>query len=139
MDIQRAEAFCRSYDSAMRAYDAKALVSHYGEPYASFTLGAQHAFATRAVALDRVADHLARLKARGLEDIRLKRFEVVPVSDAAALCHLTWEVHPKDGAPGWSWLNVYGLRQDAKGERFELVVSDNEIAALLKRHPDFFG
>lgn len=65
MDIERAEDFCRSYDRAMRAYDAKAIAGHYAEPYAVFTLGARHAVETRAEALDGVGGQLGAAEGAG--------------------------------------------------------------------------
>jgi zona occludens toxin (predicted ATPase) len=46
-------------------------------------------------------------------------------------------VRPRSEVPAWRWTNIYGLRQDKLGQRFEFAVSDNEIANLLQRFPNF--
>lgn len=81
--------------------------------------------------------------------MRLARYEVQPYSATSAQCWLTWEILPKEGAgvEGWQWTNVYGYRTgiegDAKdGEKeegfWEYAVSDQEIAGLVARFPNFF-
>lgn len=82
---------------------------------------------------------MARFKQYGLDDIRFVGNELVPVSDTFCLCHINIEVRPKDGKPPFRFMNVYGLRQDANGQRFEFSVADNENAALVERYPDFMG
>lgn len=138
MDVARAEDFCRSYGQAMKDGDPTAIAGHYGFPYVSFTNGWISTFNYRAEADAQVSAHVGRFRRRGLGvDIRLSGFRVEPVSDGAALCHLTWEIVPADDTPGWSWDNVYGLRQTADGQHFEFNISDNEIGELLRRFPDF--
>ena len=137
MDLERAEDFCRSYGEAMASGGAAALVSHYAEPYVSFTLGHVSQFAGRDEALSAVAAHLARFERKDLGvDVRLEAFDVTPVSETSALCRLRWALHPRSGE-GWSWENIYGLRQTGDTLAFEFNISDNEIGELLRRYPDF--
>lgn len=133
------QEFCRSYGKAMEDKDGQALARHYFFPYISFTLGQVHSFDDRAT-----ADKACTLQIAGFEragvgtDIRIKDVKIVPVSEDSALCHLTWEIVPVDGTPGWSWLNIYGYRRRGEEEGFEFNISDNEITELLQRFPDFF-
>lgn len=64
---------------------------------------------------------------------------MVQVSLGSSLCHLTWEVFPKNGIEGWKWTNVYGYRNRDGEEGFEFNISDNEIETLLQRTPDFYS
>jgi len=137
MDLNKAVEFVKSYDAATRAGDPQGLVDHYAQPYTSFTFGEVSQFQTHAAALAQVTPWLARFKEFGLDDMWLAQLSVDTVSDTFALCHVTWEVRPRSGIPGWRWTNVYGLRQDERGQRFEFNVSDNEIAGLLQRFPNF--
>lgn len=140
MDMERANEFCRSYGAAMASRQGKAIAGHYGFPYVSFTSGYVSSFKDQAEADDSVQAHLDRFERSGLGlDIRLADFRVEPVSDGSALCHLQWEIHPENGAAGWAWGNVYGLRQTPDGQHFEFNVSDNEIGELLARYPDFMS
>jgi hypothetical protein len=140
MDQDRAEEFCRSYGRAVAADDPAGIAGHYGFPHVSFTLGAVHTFADREQADGGVTAQCERLRKCGAgNDIRLADLRVQPVSDSAALCHLTWEIHPADGKPGWQWLNIYGLRQLADTQYFEFNVSDNEFVELLRRYPDIMA
>jgi hypothetical protein len=136
-DLAKAQAFVDSYGHASAANDPDALAGHYSEPYRSFTLGHIGGFETKAEALARMVPWMQRFKDYGLDDIRFVGTELVPVSDTFCLCHITIEVRPKDGKPPFRFMNVYGLRQDTNGQRFEFAVSDNEIAALVERYPDF--
>lgn len=137
MDIGRAEDFCRSYGEAMASGGAEALASHYAEPYVSFTLGHVSQFGTREEAVSSVAAHLARFERSGLGlDIRLEAFDVTPVSSGSALCRLRWAIYPAQ-AEGWSWENIYGLRQSGTAQAFEFNISDNEIGELFARYPKF--
>lgn len=134
------QQLCQSYGQAMLDKDGRAIAGHYLFPYVSFTLGGVHSFDDRATADDACVQQVARFERAGVgSDIRLTDYKVVPVSDDAALCHLTWEVFPIDGTPGWSWLNIYGYRRKGDAEGFEFNVSDNEIGELLKRFPNFFS
>ncbi|WP_380877747.1 hypothetical protein ACFB49_14090 [Sphingomonas sp. DBB INV C78] len=140
MDIERANQFCRSYGDAMASGTAAALAGHYGFPYISFTGGYISRFEDAADANGSVQAHLDRFQRGGLGlDIRLSGFRVEPVSGTGALCHLKWEIHPKNGAPGWAWDNVYGLRQSEDAQHFEFNISDNEFGELLARYPDFMS
>lgn len=138
MDIGRAAEFVKSYGVAGAAGDPHAAADHYAWPYTSFTLGHVSQFIDRPSALAQMVPWFARFKEFGIDDMRLARTSIDVVSDTFALCHVTWEIHPKstDVAP-WQWTNVYGLRQDEHGQRFEFAVSDNEIANLLQRFPQF--
>lgn len=134
------DQLCRSYGQAMLDKDGRAIAGHYLFPYISFTLGGVHSFEDRGTADEACTQQVARFDRAGIgTDIRLKDYKVVPVSDDAALCHLTWEVFPQDGTPGWSWLNIYGYRRKGDEEGFEFNISDNEIGELLKRFPNFFS
>jgi hypothetical protein len=137
LDLAKAQAFVDSYGRASAANDPQALASHYSEPYRSFTLGHIGGFETKDEALGRMVPWMQRFKEYGLDDIRFVGTEFTPVSDTFCLCHITIEVRPKDGKPAFRFMNVYGLRQDANGQRFEFAISDNEIAALVERYPDF--
>lgn len=140
MDLERAAAFCRSYGEAMATGGAGRLVDHYGFPYVSFTLGHVSRMEDRADADAAVQAHLDRFERSGLGvDIRMAEHRVEPVSGGSALCHIRWEIHPQNGAPGWSWDNVYGLRQTPDAQYFEFNVSDNEFGELLGRYPDFMS
>lgn len=139
MDLNKVIEFVDSYAAAARHNDPQLYAAHYAEPYTSFTLGNITQFATQDAALEQMVPWLERFEARGLSDIRLARLSIETVSDTFALCHVTWEVRPTSGVEGWQWTNIYGLRQDAAGQRFEFAVSDNEIANLLQRFPDFLG
>jgi hypothetical protein len=138
MDIGKAAEFVKSYGAAGASGSAEAAADHYGWPYTSFTLGHTSQFADRVSALAQMKPWFARFKEFGIDDMRLARTSIHTVSDTFALCHVTWEIHPKsaDVAP-WQWTNIYGLRQDEHGQRFEFAVSDNEIANLLQRFPNF--
>ena len=135
MDEGEARAFFKSYEAATRAGDGEALASHYAEPYTSFTLGHVGQFATRAVAIAIVTPWLARLREFGVNDVHLVDLAITPVSDSFCLCHPTWEIRPADGTPPWRFVNVYGLRQDDRGQRLEFSIADNEAAGFMKRHP----
>jgi hypothetical protein len=139
MDLNKVIEFVDSYAAAARHNDPHLYAAHYAEPYTSFTLGNVTQFATQDAALEQMVPWLERFKAHGLSDIRLARLSIETVSDTFALCHVTWEVRPTSRVEGWQWTNVYGLRQDAAGQRFEFAVSDNEIANLLQRFPNFLG
>ena len=136
-DTAKAQAFVDSYGRASQANDPNALASHYSEPYVSFTTGHIGGFATRAEALARMVPWMARFDEYGLNNIRIADSVLVPVSDTFCLCHLTIEIRPTDGTLPFRFLNIYGLRQDETGQRFEFAISDNEIAALSERYPDF--
>ena len=138
--IKGPDALCRSYDDAMAAKDGRALASPYVFPYYSFTMGQVHSFTDRAEADAACADQVERFEKAGVgSDIRITNYKVVPVSDGAALCHITWEVFPSNGTPGWKWTNVYGYRRRGDEEGFEFNISDNEIGELLARFPDFYS
>lgn len=137
MDLNQAVAFVNSYDEASRSDDPQRMASHYAEPYTSFTLGNVTQFATRAAAVAQMGPWLARFKQAGLDDIHLAQLSIDTVSDTFALCHVTWEIRPRSELPSWRWTNIYGLRQDGQGQRFEFAISDNEILNLLQRFPDF--
>ena len=138
-DKAKAQAFVDSYGRASAANDPQALANHYAEPFRAFTQGYSGGFETRAAALAQLVPWMARFKEYGLDDIRFVGNELVPVSDTFCLCHINIEVRPKDGKPPFRFMNVYGLRQDANGQRFEFSVADNENAALVERYPDFMG
>lgn len=137
MDLNKVTEFIDSYAAAARHQDPQLYAAHYAEPYTSFTLGSIVQFATQDAALEQMVPYLERFKAHGLEDLRIARLSIDTVSDTFALCHVTWEVRPTSNVEGWQWTNIYGLRQDATGQRFEFAVSDNEIGELLKRFPKF--
>lgn len=139
MDLGRAVEFVNSYDAASRSGDPRALADHYAEPYTSFTLGHVTQFVDRADAYAKTTPWLARFKAAGLDDMSVVELSVDTVSDTFALCHVTWEIRPRSAVPPWRWTNVYGLRQDQHGQRFEFAISDNEIANLLQRFPEFLA
>lgn len=138
------DAFCRSYGAAVAAGDGDALAAHYLLPYYSFTLGEVHCFADRATARAACRDQIARFGLAGLgHDIRMAGHRVEEVAPGVALCHITWAIRPANGVPGWEWTNVYGYRVRAGGEGggeegFEFNISDNEIAGILARVPDFY-
>lgn len=91
------------------------------------------------IAFASVKQHLDNFERTGLGyDIRLKKSRVETVSPASALCWVTWEIHPKNGVEKWEWENVYGYRMRDKGEGWEFVISDNEMANLVQRVPGFF-
>jgi ketosteroid isomerase-like protein len=136
-DIVKGQAFVDSYGRASRANDPEALASHYAEPYTSFTLGHVGGFSSKDEALGRMVPWMARFKEFGLDDIRIADSTLEPVSGHFCLCHLTIEIRPRDGTAPFHFLNIYGLRQDELGQRFEFAISDNEIAALTQRYPDF--
>ena len=134
-----AEALCESYGQAMIAKDGRAIAGHYVFPYISFTQGRVHSFEDRATADVACIGQVDRFDRIGVgTDIRLIDYKVVSVSAGSALCHLTWEIFPVDGTPGWEWTNIYGYRNRGGEEGFEFNISDNEIGELLKRFPDFF-
>lgn len=138
--IKGPDALCRSYDEAMAAKDGRAVAGHYVFPYVSFTLGQVHTFDDRATADAACTQQIARFDKIGVgTDIRITHYKVVPVSDESALCHITWEVFPANGTPGWKWTNIYGYRRRGHEEGFEFNISDNEIRELLARFPDFFS
>ena len=135
MDDKDAAEFFKSYLAATRACDAERLVAHYAEPYISFTLGHISTFATHADAIAAVTPHLRRLRDFGLDDVRLVDLGVTRISPDFRLCRPNWEIHPRDGSAPLTFLNVYGLRQDARGHRFEFAVADNEALILTERFP----
>jgi ketosteroid isomerase-like protein len=127
--------FFKSYEAATRAGDATRLAAHYAEPYTSFTLGHVGVFLTRDDAVAAVTPHLKRLRDFGLDDVRLIDLAVTRISPAFRLCLPTWEIRPRDGTPAFTFLNVYGLREDERGHRFEFAVADNEAVILAERYP----
>lgn len=135
MDDKDSADFFKSYLAATRASDAVRLTAHYAEPYTYFALGHVATFPTRADAAAAAAQHLKRMRDFGLDDIRLVDLAVVRISSAFRLCQPTWEIHPRDGTAPFSFLNVYGLRQDGHGHRFEFAVADNEATILAERYP----
>ena len=135
MDDRDAAEFFKSYLAATRAGDPERLVAHYAEPYTSFTLGYVATFATHQDAIAAVTPHLKRLRDFGLDDVRLIDLGVTRISPDFRLCRPTWEIHPRDGTPPFSFLNVYGMRQDPRGHRFEFAVADNEAIILAERYP----
>ena len=137
MDLNKVIEFVDSYDAAARHHDAHLFAAHYAEPYTSFTLGNVTQFATQDEALIQMVPWLARFQKFGLDDMRMVQLSIDTVSDTFALCHITWEIRPRSDIPAWRWTNIYGLRQDARGQRFEFAISDNEITNLLQRFPDF--
>ena len=137
MDLNKVIEFVNSYDAAARHNDPHLYAAHYAEPYTSFTLGNVTQFATQDDALVQMLPWLERFKQHGLDDIHMAELSIDTVSDTFALCHITWEVRPRGDVAGWRWTNIYGLRQDKLGQRFEFAVSDNEIANLLQRFPKF--
>jgi ketosteroid isomerase-like protein len=137
MDLRKAVEFAYSYDAASRSDDAQRMADHYAEPYTSFTLGNVTQFANKADALKQMVPWMARFKEFGLDEMHLVDLSITTVSPTFALCHLTWEIRPKSAVPAWRWTNIYGLRQDERGQRYEFAISDNEIANLLQRFPDF--
>jgi hypothetical protein len=137
MDLNKVIEFVNSYDAAARHNDPHLYAAHYAEPYTSFTLGNVTQFATQDEALAQMLPWLERFRQRGLDDIHMVQLSIETVSDSFALCHITWEVRPRSEVPTWRWTNIYGLRQDKLGQRFEFAISDNEIANLLQRFPDF--
>lgn len=133
------EALCRSYGEAMCMKDGRQVAGHYLFPYISFTLGHVHSFEDRETADAACIDQIGRFERVGVgSDIRLTSFRCDPVSDDAALCHVTWEVFPANEMPGWSWTNIYGYRRRGDTEGFEFNISDQEIGKLLERFPDFY-
>lgn len=139
-DLKGPDGLCRSYGEAMLAKDGRLIAGHYLFPYISFTLGHVHTFENRETADQACSDQVARFDRAGVgTDIRLTAFRCEPVSPDAALCHLTWEVFPVNGTPGWSWTNVYGYRRREDAEGFEFNISDQEIGKLLDRFPNFYS
>jgi hypothetical protein len=139
MDLNKVIEFVDSYDAAARHNDPELYAAHYAEPYTSFTLGNIAQFATQEAALEQMVPWLARFQKHGLDDIRMVQLSIETVSVSFALCHITWEVRPRSEVPAWRWTNIYGLRQDEGGQRFEFAISDNEIANLLQRFPNFLA
>ena len=138
--VKGPDAWCRSYNDAMAAKDGRAIAAHYVYPYYSFTLGQVHCFEDRATADVACADQVERFEKAGVgSDIRITDHKVVEVSPDSALCHITWEVFPSNGTPGWKWTNVYAYRRRGDEEGFEFNISDNEIGELLKRFPNFYS
>ncbi len=136
-DAVKGQAFVDSYGRASTANDPVAIPSHYAEPFTSFTLGHIGGFANQAEARARMVPWMKRFQEYGLGAMHLADSELVPVSDNFCLCHLTFEIRPTDGKPPFRFTNVYGLRQDEKGQRFEFAVSDNEVSELVARYPAF--
>jgi hypothetical protein len=137
LDLAKAQAFVDSYGRASTANDPAAIPSHYAEPFTSFTLGHIGGFANQAEARARMVPWMTRFQEYGLGAMHLADSKLVPVSDNFCLCHLTFEIRPTDGKASFRFTNVYGLRQDDKGQRFEFAVSDNEVSELVARYPAF--
>ncbi|KAJ7940309.1 hypothetical protein B0H13DRAFT_1937513 [Mycena leptocephala] len=137
---------------------AAALGAHYATNTTAYTLGHRRVFPSTAGAVTALAVHLGRFKSSGLGyDIQMAAHRVEPVSASSALCWVTWAINPKEGSgkEGWQWENVYGyrfeepeagLRKWIGGEEdgwekpegwWELILSDNEIAGLVARVPNF--
>ena len=135
MDDKDATDFFGSYLAATRASDAARVTAHYAEPYTYFALGNVSQFPIRAEAAAAVAQHLKRMRDFGLDDIRLIDLAVTRISSTFRLCRPTWEIHPRDGSAPLGFLNVYGLRHDERGHRFEFAVADNEATMLAERYP----
>ena len=135
MDDKDATEFFASYLAATRACDPARLVAHYAEPYTSFTLGYVASFSTHEDAIAAVTPHLKRLRDFGLDDVRLIDLGITRVSPDFRLCRPTWEIRPRDGGEPFSFLNIYGMRQDSRGHRFEFAVADNEALILAARYP----
>lgn len=157
----KAEAYCRSYAEAVNllARDkatsttnlAEAIFSHYMQPgFTVFSLGQRTTMDDGNTTLPGVKSYLDRWVELGLGlDLRMNKYRVEVVSDlpqqggGLALCRITWSIHPPAGSEwhgkGWDWDNVYAFRVPPGQDDgyFEFVVSDNEIAALLQRCPNF--
>ena len=137
LDLAKAQAFVDSYGRASTANDPVAIPSHYAEPFTSFSLGHVGGFATQEEARARMVPWMNRFQEFGVGTMHLAESSLVPVSDSFCLCHLTFEIRTADGKAPFRFTNVYGLRQDNKGQRFEFAISDNEISALVSRYPTF--
>ena len=138
--IKGPDALCQSYNQAMLAKDGRVMAGHYLFPYISFTLGHVHTFDDRATADAGCADQIDRFERAGVgSDIRITDYKIVEVSPDSALCHITWEIFPTNDMVGWRWTNIYGYRRRGDEEGFEFNISDNEIAELLQRFPDFYS
>ncbi len=139
LNLDSARAFVDSYDHASQAGDPFALADHYGEPYVSFSLGHTGSFPNREAARAQMVPWMERFRKFGLDNVKLVDCQLVPVSETFCLCHLTFEIAPRSGDAPWRFLNIYGMRQDESGQRFEFSISDNEIASLLARYPGFMA
>ena len=136
-DTAKGQAFVDSYGAASSANDPVNIHAHYAEPFTSYSLGHIGGFSTHDEARARMVPWMKRFLEFGLGEMHLADSKLVPVSDAFCLCHLTFEIRPTDGKEPFRFTNIYGLRQDERGQRFEFAVSDNEITALVSRYPAF--
>lgn len=150
----KAQAFCQSYAKAVNCTDptktevtGKAILSHYvPKGFVSFSMGSTTHMGSHNEAVPGATKYLNRWFALGIGlDVRLDNSRIEVVSPHNALCFLTWTAHPfkECGVEKWSFENVYSYRllpgqEDGKGW-FEFAISDNEIAALLQRFPDFMN
>lgn len=140
---------------------AAALGAHYHPGLTAYSLGYRHVMPQDAA--QGIVQHLERFNKAGIGyDVYLARYRVEAVSEqGSALCWMTWRIRPKEGSgvEEWEWENVYGYRRGGSAEdghgremrigpegdggwvkpdgMWELIVSDNEIAGLLKAVPNF--
>lgn len=68
----------------------------------------------------------------------LRGVRVVPYSEGAATCYLTWTFRPAEGSRyegnGWTFENIYGYRAASCGREagWEYVVRDREVLEMRK-------
>lgn len=161
----KAKAFAQSYADAMALgavkpalplkQIAEALFSHYTTAgFVVFSMGQTSTMGDAPTEVPRMEAYLNMWCQNGLAlDIRLDKLRIEVVSDygeqggGSACCFLTWKIYPPptSAVEGWSWENMYAYRMppaSAGGDRsrgyWEFVVSDNEVAELLKRFPKWF-
>lgn len=138
MDLAGVKRFFKSYEEAVCASDARAMVSHYSEPFMAFSLGRVVTMPNHKEAVESSQPYLDLLKRTGLARCIVVDISTTSVSDHFTLCYPVFQMTPEDGKPAWQFRNVYGMRHDEKGPRLEFAVSDNEMTNLLQRYPALF-
>jgi hypothetical protein len=155
-----AQAHANSYANVMRlaakgveiSKIAQQIHAHYGPKFVSFALGYVVSIpGDSPESIPEIANHLDRFKKAGFGlDIEMVKLRVDVYSEYAAGCQITWKIRPeREGLEPWEWMNLYGFRRvknstgggdrDEGKERgyWEYAVSDNEMANLLQRAPNF--
>jgi hypothetical protein len=142
-----AKAMALGADPSISLKDVtQALAEHYPvqRPFTAFTSGHTFSAPDRAHIFQGIWEHLGRFVRSGLgTNIAMESHRIEVVSDGSALCWITWGIKPKDGTEGWTWENVYGYRKPVEevygspDGYWEFAVSDQEIAKLLQRKPEF--
>ncbi|KAF4310817.1 hypothetical protein GTA08_BOTSDO13732 [Botryosphaeria dothidea] len=132
-----ATAFALAYNQSMEVYRrgaplevfAAELGSYYNaSTFTGFWLG-QSAPGVNASSLTQgILMSVSFLERSGFgHDLRMENLRIEPFSDQSAICWLTWQIQPKNGAGPWTWETVYGYRRNAEPLDQLLLQQENPI------------